>query len=81
MYKLQRDITPYFARKSMCQMTRKKMPRNSGIKTGKWQVRLSFELQHQGPDLHSEANLREISGVWQRSLCVIRSMWLMVRIL
>ena len=30
-----------------------------------------FGLQHRGPNLHSEANLREILGVWQRSLCML----------
>ena len=44
------------------------MPRNSGIKTGRWSVRFSFGSQHHGPNLHSEANLREILEVWQRSL-------------
>ena len=39
------------------------MPRNSGIKTGKWSVRFSSGSQHHGPNLHSEANLREILGV------------------
>ena len=36
MYKLQRDITPHFARKSICQMPWKEMSRNSGIKTWRW---------------------------------------------
>ena len=36
------------------------MPRNSGIKTGKWSVQFSSGSQHHyGPNLHSEANLRE----------------------
>ena len=39
------------------------MPRNSGIKTGRWSVRFSSGSQHHGPNLHSEANLREILGV------------------
>ena len=38
------------------------MPRNSGIKTGRWSLRFSSESQHYGPNLHSEANLREILG-------------------
>ena len=59
MYKLQRDITPQFARESICQMPRKEMPRNSGIKAGRWSVRFSSGLQHHGPNLHSEANLGE----------------------
>ena len=41
------------------------MPRNSKIKTGRWSVRFSSGSQHHGPNLHSEANLREILGVWQ----------------
>ena len=71
MYKLQRDIIPWFARKSLCQMPGKKMPRNNGIKTGRWSVRFLSGLQHLGPNLHSEANLREILGVWQRSLFML----------
>ena len=47
------------------------MPRNIGIKTGRWSVRFSSGSQHHGPNLHSEANLREILGVWQRSLCML----------
>ena len=71
MCKLQRDITPQFARESICQMPGKEMPRNSGIKTGRRSVRFSSGSQHHGPNLHSEANLREILGVWQRSLCML----------
>ena len=44
------------------------MPRNNGIKTGRWSVRFSSGSPHHGPNLHSEANLREILAVWQRSL-------------
>ena len=55
MYKLQKDITPQFARESICQMPWKEMPRNSGIKTGRWSVRLLSGSQHHGPNLHSEA--------------------------
>ena len=44
------------------------MPKNSQIKTGGWPVRLSSGSQHYEPDLHSEASLRGILGVWQRSL-------------
>ena len=29
-------------------------------------MRFSSGSQHHGPNLHSEANLREILGVWQR---------------
>ena len=43
----------------------------SNIKTGRWSVRFSSGSQHHGPNLHSEANLREILGVWQRSLCML----------
>ena len=39
--------------------------------TGRWSVRFSSGSQHHGPNLHSEANLREILGVWQRSLCML----------
>ena len=46
MYKLQRDITSQFARESICQRLWKEMPRNSGIKTGRWSVRFSSESQH-----------------------------------
>ena len=46
MYKLQRDVTPKFARESICQMPWKKMPRNSEIKTGKRSVRFSSGWQH-----------------------------------
>ena len=34
-------------------------------------VLFSSGSQHHGPNLHSEANLREILGVWQRSLCML----------
>ena len=47
------------------------MPRNSVIKTGRWSVRFSSGSQYHGPNLHSEANLREILEVWQRSLCML----------
>ena len=43
------------------------MPRNSGIKTGRWSVRFSSGSRHHGPHLHSKANFREILEVWQRS--------------
>ena len=71
MYKLQKDIIPQFARESICQMPCKEMLRNRGIKTGRWLVRFSSGSQHHGPNLHSEANLREILGVWQRSRCML----------
>ena len=71
MYKLQRDITTQFARKSIYQMPCKEMPRNSGIKTGRWSVRFLSGSQHYGSDLHCEANLREILELWQRSLCML----------
>ena len=58
------DITRQFAEESIRQMPRKEMLRNSGIKTGKWLVRFLSASQHYGP------NLREILGVWQKSLCV-----------
>ena len=51
------------------------MPRSSGIKTGRWSVRFLSGLQHHGPNLHSEANLREIFAVWQRSLCMLCRSW------
>ena len=35
------------------------MPRNSGIKTGRWSMRFSSGSQHHGPNLHSEANLKK----------------------
>ena len=75
MYQLQRDITPQFDRKSLCQMPWKEMPRNRGIKTGRWSVRFLCGSQHHGPNFHSDANLREISGVWQRSLCMLCRSW------
>ena len=49
----------------------KEMPRNSGIKTGRWSVRFSSGSQHHEPNLHFEANFREILGAWQRSLCML----------
>ena len=57
MHRLQRNITPQFAGESICQM-----PRNSGIITGRWSLQFSSGSQHNGPNLHSEANLREILG-------------------
>ena len=48
MYKLQRDITRQFARESICQMPWKEMPRNSGIKTGRWSMQFSSGSQHHG---------------------------------
>ena len=59
MYKLQRDITPQFAKESVCQMPWKETPRNSGIKTGRWSVRFLSGSQNHKPNLCSEANLRE----------------------
>ena len=53
------DVTPQFARESICQMPWKKIPRNNGIKTGRWSVRFLSGSQHHGPNLHSKANLRE----------------------
>ena len=41
-------------------MPEKEMPRNSGIKTGRWSVRFSSRSQQHEPNLHSEVNLREI---------------------
>ena len=62
MYKLQREITPQFAGENICQIPWKEMPRNSGIKTGRWSVRFLSGSQHYRPNLHSKANLREILG-------------------
>ena len=67
MYEPRRDITPQFARVSICQMPCKEMPRNSSIKTGRWSARFSSGSQHHGPKLYSEVNLRQILEVWQRS--------------
>ena len=75
MHNLQRDITPQFARKSISQMPWKEMLRNSGIKTGRWPVQFSSGSQNHRPNLHCEANLREILGVWQRSLCMLCRSW------
>ena len=47
MYKLQRDITPQFAKESIRQMSWKEMPRNSGIEIGRWSARFSSGSQHQ----------------------------------
>ena len=59
------------------------MPRHIGIKIGGWPVRFSSRSQHHGSDLHSEANLWEILGVWQRSLCMLcrswKCIWLILR--
>ena len=38
-------------------------------------MRFSSELQHYVPDLHSKANLREILGVRQRSVCTLFRFW------
>ena len=35
----------------------KEMPRNSGIKTGRWAMWFSSRSQHHCPNLHFEANL------------------------
>ena len=40
-----------FANESQCQMPRKEMPRNSGIKPGRWSVRFPCQSQHRGPHL------------------------------
>ena len=57
MYELQKDITSQIARESISQMPQKETPRNSGIKAGGWPLRFSSELQRNGSNLHSEANL------------------------
>ena len=68
MYELQRDITPLFSMKSICQMPCKEILRKRGIKMGECPVRFSSGSQHHEPDLHSKADLREILRIWQRYL-------------
>ena len=46
------------------------------INTERWSVRVSSGSQHCGPNLHSKANLQEISEVRQRSLCIIGVAWI-----
>ena len=40
-----------FANESQCQMPWKEMPRNSGIKPGRWSVRFPCQSQHRRPHL------------------------------
>ena len=41
------------------------------LKLADRQCGFSSGSQHHGPDLHPEANLREMSGVWQRPLSML----------
>ena len=51
MYQLSSNVTSWLSRKGVFQVPSKKMPRNSGIKIGRWSVRFLSRSQHHEPNL------------------------------